>query len=188
MPLFPDRESAQRLIAELNTLRRDPGHYARSVVQPMRGYYQGPLLQYPGELPLLTQEGVAAAEDCLRALLACPPLPMLEVREGLCRAAEDHLREQSASGATGHAGADGSSLDSRVSRYGQWQGCIGENLDYGNAEPRRIVLALLIDDGLSQRGHRANILHADFHCVGVALGPHPQYRHMSVMDFAGAYT
>jgi uncharacterized protein YkwD len=46
---------------------------------------------------------------------------------------------------------------------------------------------LLIDDGVSSRGHRKNLLNGAYHKIGVATGTHPEYGHLCVMDFAGGY-
>ena len=69
----------------------------------------------------------------------------------------------------GHTGADGSLPWDRVARYGQWSGTIAENISYGaygESDARRIVLSLVIDDGVASRGHRDNILNAAFSVIG----------------------
>jgi hypothetical protein len=50
-----------------------------------------------------------------------------------------------------------------------------------------IVASMLIDDGVPSRGHRQNLLDARFKVIGVAIGPHPSYGHMCVIDLAGSY-
>ena len=50
-----------------------------------------------------------------------------------------------------------------------------------------IAISLLVDDGVASRGHSRNLLDKAFTLIGVAVGPRPVYRHMCVMDFAGAY-
>jgi hypothetical protein len=50
---------------------------------------------------------------------------------------------------------DGSSIPDRVSRYGEWEAKVGENCDYSSAtEGMQIIINLLIDDGIEDRGHR----------------------------------
>jgi uncharacterized protein YkwD len=108
-------------------------------------------------------------------------------KKGLALAARDHARDQAATGALGHMGSDNSTPIDRISRYGIWDKTAGENIDYGNGDPRRIVVSLLIDDGITSRGHRLNLLNGGFKFVGVSTGAHSVYRHMCVMDFAGSY-
>jgi uncharacterized protein YkwD len=67
----------------------------------------------------------------------------------------------------------------------QWTGSIGENISYGPDDGLEVVLQLIIDDGVPDRGHRANIFSPDFRLAGVACGPHPTFRTVCVIDFAG---
>lgn len=57
----------------------------------------------------------------------------------------------------------------------------------GYNQANLIVFALLVDDGVANRGHRTNILNEKFKVVGVASGTHKLYRNMFMMDFAGGY-
>jgi hypothetical protein len=47
----------------------------------------------------------------------------------------------------GHTGADGSSINDRLCRYGKWLNAIGENIDFGNSSAIEIVISLIVDDG-----------------------------------------
>ena len=177
----------REVIIELNMLRSDPAMYARNYLIPLRAYYDGKLLKYPGAIPIATTEGAAPLEECIRELESAKPAPLLSPRKGLVLAARDHVADQSRSGATGHTGGDGSSTVVRIDRYGTWHTTAGENIGYGYDETRNIVTALLIDDGVPSRGHRTNLLNGKFNVVGVGVGRHQVYRHMCVMDFAGGY-
>jgi len=175
------------VVLEVNRVRTDPAAYAAIYLEPLRKYYHGNLLQYPGEIAIETTEGVRALDECIRALGAAPGIAPLAPRRGLCLAARDHARDQARSGRTGHTGTDGSTVPDRLNRYGTWSLAAGENIDYGNGTARRIVISFLVDDGVPSRGHRKNLLDASFSLMGVAVGPHPKYGKMCVMDFAGAY-
>ena len=177
----------KQVIVEINKARSDPKAYALAYIEPLRYYYQGTILQYPGETGVLTNEGIHALVECIRVLTATEPVGVLYPKKGLTLAARDQARDQAKTGATGHTGNDQSTVTERMNRYGKWDLAAGENIDYGNAQARRIVISLLIDDGVMSRGHRRNILDKAFNFIGVAVGPHPTYRSMCVLDFAGAY-
>jgi uncharacterized protein YkwD len=101
--------------------------------------------------------------------------------------AKDHIRDLRTSGASQHKGSDGSQTWDRVNRYGTWQKIIGENISFGHNKARNIVMTLMVDDGVPNRGHRKNIINPDFRVVGVACGDHPVYRTICVITFAGGY-
>ncbi len=177
----------RQVIIEINMVRTDPAEYARSFLVPLRLYYRNSLLQYPGEIAILTNEGIRALDECIKELQVIKPLSSLSPKKGITLAARDHVRDQAITGATGHTGIDKSTLTDRLNRYGKWDISAGENINYGNGEARRIVTSLLIDDGETSRCHRINLLNGSFKFVGVSVGPHNVYRHMCVMDFAGSY-
>lgn len=174
----------EELVRELNAVRADPRGYAEGVVKPMTKLFRGKLLAYPGEVPIVTQEGVAAVEQCYRFLREAAPVPALQMSEPLGRAAADQVRYQGPRGEVGHGGPAGQSPADRVHKYAPRIGYIGENIAYGTDQPRRIVAQLLIDDGVPSRGHRENIMNPDYDLVGLSIGPHKVYGSMCVMVFA----
>ncbi len=180
-------DTEKQVIVELNMVRTDPAEYARRILMPLRFYYHGSLLEYPRETPILTKEGILALEESISVLLVTKPLPPLFPKEGLTLSARDLVKDQGQTGGTGHIGSDNSTPDKRISRYRRWSISAGENIDYGNAEARRIVTSLLIDDGETSRMHRKVIFNSGFKFVGVSIGPHKVYGHMCVIDLAGGY-
>jgi uncharacterized protein YkwD len=180
-------EIERQVIIEINMVRTDPAEYARRYLVPLRSYYHNTLLQFPGEIALSTNEGIRALDGCIRELQTIKPVSPLSPKKGLTLAARDHARDQAKTGATGHTGSDGSTPGVRLNRYGKWDISVGENINYGNEDAKRIVTSLLIDDGVPSRGHRRNLLNATFKFVGASVGPHRVYGHMCVVDFAGSY-
>ena len=87
----------------------------------------------------------------------------------------------------GHTGTDGSQPWDRISRYGDWTGSSAENIAYGPSSGREVVLQLIVDDGVSNRGHRTNIFNPDFKAVGVGCGPHREFAVMCVITYANGY-
>ncbi|HKW09984.1 MAG TPA: CAP domain-containing protein, partial [Gemmatimonadaceae bacterium] len=64
---------------------------------------------------------------------------------------------------------------------------ISENMTFGPATAHDVVAALLIDDGITDRGHRKNILDPDVKTVGISCGPHKSFRVMCDMVQAGGF-
>jgi uncharacterized protein YkwD len=91
-------------------------------------------------------------------------------------------------GKTSHTGSDGTRVNNRIERYGQWRGICGENIMYGPSTARDIVVSLIIDDGVADRGHRRAIFTPDYTTVGTAFGYHSEYGIMCVQNFAAVYT
>jgi uncharacterized protein YkwD len=176
----------QEVVRELNFARTQPSKYA-AIVEETKQYYQGKRLKKSGQIAIMTKEGVRAVEEAVRFLEDQEPLSPLRISAGISRAAEDHIEDQSESGGLGHDGGDGSEPWDRMNRYGKWKKTVGENISYGPKTARDIVIQLIVDDGIRDRGHRKNIFKENFGVVGVAVGAHPRYGQMCVMDFAGDF-
>jgi uncharacterized protein YkwD len=176
----------QAVVSEINQARTAPKGYA-SLLEQYEKYYDKKLLKLPGETPILTKEGAGAVLEAIRYLRSVKPAFPLDPSKGMSSGARDHVKDQRSSGATQHKGRDGSQASERVNRYGTWEKSIGENIFYGSDKARNIVMGLIIDDGVSGRGHRKTIFNPDFRVIGVACGPHPTYRALCVITFAGGY-
>lgn len=173
------------IIYEINLFRSDPARYAEKYIVPLAKNYKKNILQYPGDKPIITKEGVKALHECVHELKKATPKPILYPNIALTKAAVDHCRDQSKTGRTGHIGKDNSNVKSRIERYGTWKVRIAENIAYGNTSARQVIIFLLIDDNVKNRGHRINLLNPDFKLVGVSTATHPEYQTMCVMNFAG---
>lgn len=173
------------VVDEINLFRSNPAKYANNYIKPLAKYYEGKVLHYPDDKSIRTVEGIRALNECVKVLNKANPLPGMQASKGLSLSAKDHQKDQGKTGKTGHTGGDRSTMQNRIERYGEWQKRIAENIAYGNSTARQVLIFLLIDDGVSSRGHRTNLLHPAFKSVGIAFGKHPVYETMCVMDFAG---
>lgn len=175
------------LIDELNFARSNPQGYAAALERDLQ-FYQGTLFRRPGEESALqTREGAAAVHEAIRVLRQTKPLPTLRASDGLTAGARDHVKDQAPRGLMNHRGTDGSMAWDRVSRYGDWKSKISENMTFGPSTPHDVIAALLIDDGIADRGHRKNILDPEVRVVGISCGAHKSYRVMCDMVHAGGF-
>jgi len=165
------QDTAAMVLAELNLARTQPQSYAKVVAATAR----------PG------REGQSAVSEAVRFLERAKPLSPLAASPGLTRSAMDHVTDTGGRGKIGHDGSDGSHSWDRAERYGRWIGTVGENISYGTRTARQIVVALIVDDGVRGRKHRANIFKKDFRVAGVAYGRHSTAGAMCVTDFAGGF-
>ena len=177
----------KEIVEEHNLARTHPDKYA-AFLEEWKPYYDDKVLKRPGEPHIFTQEGVSAVEEAIRFLREAEPVPTLRPSKGMSLGAQDLVEYAGPRGAVGHTGGEGSQVAERVNRYGTWQGQVGENISYGGDDAREIVIRLIIDDGVPDRGHRENIFNPDFRVIGVACGPHEsQYETMCVITLAADY-
>lgn len=171
-----------QVLSELNEARQHPLDYA-SILSETLPYYHGSLFERPGAIAIRTVEGAAAVREAIDALRRQPPVGALVLSPALSEAARDLANYQSATGALGHTGANGSTPSARGSAHGRWAGTYDENVSYGQfSSGRDVVIDLLIDDGVPDRGHRRNIYDPKVHVAGIACAPHPKYGSVCVID------
>ena len=174
------------LLTEINQARAHPGVFA-SYLEKLKPLFNGKEYKPSDQEAYTTQEGWGAVEDAIKFLRSAKPQAPLNMSQGLCAAALAHVKDQSASGGTGHKGADSTLIEQRVKAFGTWQGGIGENLTYGKQSAREQILTWLIDDGFTSRGHRNRIMSENYRVAGVSCGPHPEFRAMCALTLAGGF-
>jgi uncharacterized protein YkwD len=173
------------VLFELNLARSNPQLYA-DYLQVMRRFFRGTRLERPGEIIILTKEGAPAVDEAIAYLRSLRPLQALLPSRGLSLAAKVHAADQRG-GAVGHTGSDGSQPPDRMNRYGAWQRKIAENVAYGGRSARGVIVQLIVDDGVPDRGHRMTIFDPEYRVVGVGCGPHVRFGDICVIDFAAGY-
>ena len=181
-----ERSLADGVLAEMNVARKSPETYVK-LLTDLRRYFRGKEVKPPGSSSvIITEEGVAAVDEAIRFLKRQKPLRPLTDSAGLKKAAADLVADQGRNG-IGHRGPQSGDMKERIERHGTWRGRIGENISYGPSDPRLVVMDLIIDDGVADRGHRRNIFDRSFGTIGVACGPHIRFRTVCVMDFATTF-
>ncbi|MDE3034027.1 MAG: CAP domain-containing protein, partial [Acidobacteriota bacterium] len=182
---------ARQVVAQINWARQDPQAAAAELKTWLPKFEGDRYLAFPDEPRLRTEEGPKAVEEAITFLEKQKPLAPVAWSDRLRKAAEDLARDQARHGGLGHQASDGSLPWGRIARYGKVSGSMGEVVTYGTfgepGDPRRAVLALIVDDGVADRGHRAILYDPDFTLAGAAWGPHPIYTRMVVVDFASGF-
>lgn len=187
-PLPTDPPPAEAILVEINRARTAPQLYAAQL-QRFRAAFQGKHYYKSGSpIRYLTSEGVGAVDDAGAFLARQSPLPPLQWSEQLAAAARELAQEQARTGAFGH-GQGETAMTARIERHGEWHGGYAENVSYGDYRSDaagQIVLEMIVDDGVPDRGHRLNLFAAEYHFAGIACAPHPLRKTVCVVDFAGA--
>lgn len=176
----------EEILAEINLARTKPEEYAK-FLEEQKKLYAGKELRRPKREARVTNEGVAALDEAIKALREMKPSPPLKIYVGMSKAAGDHLADIDGKKFTGHKGSNGDLLPDRLSRYGEWDKAIGENIAYRGFAAREMVIDWLIDDGVASRGHRKNVLNSEYTAIGVASGKESPNGRLCVTAFAGVF-
>jgi uncharacterized protein YkwD len=171
------------IVKELSAMRANPSVYVGKIAARRR-YYRGNVLRLPRQIPIRTREGVSALDEAVRVLKATKPLPPLKDSPALRLAAWDHVRDIGPKGLLAHEGSDKSSPGERVRRYATDVKSVAEVISFGPEDPESVVIDLIIDDGLRNRGHRNILLDPVFRYAGAACGSHALYRTVCVINLA----
>jgi len=169
-----------------NLLRSSPDSFIPDL-EALLKLFKGNVLHRPGEIPLMTNEGPGALKECISFLRTAKPLPIMTWSDEMSKAAQGHADDIGPKSIVGHSGSDGSTMSSRLEKYGDWEDCLGENIDFGGKTGREVICNLMVDDGNATRGHRKNIFNGNYRVCGVGAQKHGAYKICVVLDYAGGY-
>jgi len=153
----------KELIYILNLARRYPLQFANTVVKQYPSYSQNEKMAQSDHY-----------QSLLRTMRKLPQSTML-YPEKLCYAsAQCHAVS---AGKKGYVGHERMNANCKKQKY-----YMGECCDYGHGEPLDVVMALLIDEGVANLGHRL-ICFTTYNKIGVSIAPHKEYGNNAVLDF-----
>lgn len=179
-------ELEKDIILETNMARTNPKKYSEMYIVPRKKDFDKKVY-HSSFGNIKTHEGVAVVNETIKYMKKQKALNSLNPSLGLTKSAEDHAMSQCKTKQTGHTGTDGSNPMKRIKRYGTYRAA-GENITYGVKSAREIVVNLIIDDGVKDRGHRKNIFLKDFDCTGLCyVDEHVTYGCECVINYAGQY-
>lgn len=170
------------LLSAINFVRQKPKEFVKSLEEHLLTFEDEFIFSFKlpnGDIQRIqTHEGKKAVVEAIDFFRQADEVKPISLSTLLTKAAVDHATDIGKSGSTSHTvtfffflicsflrclfifylkGKDGSTLSQRVKRYA-FSSCIGENLDFGNSDPAKIIRSLVIDDGVPSRGHRKNIM------------------------------
>lgn len=147
----------QAMIQEVNFARMYPVVYADIV---------GEFMQEKSKIwHGLSMDEINATEELIKELKNAKPFGLLSPKECVYRAAEQHGNDCKKRGFIDHTGSDGSSSFERIEKFCKSTG--SENIvGTVDGNVRQAVIALLVDSGISSRGHRYNMLNPKWKYIG----------------------
>jgi uncharacterized protein YkwD len=166
------RDKAARFEAEINLVRTQPESYADIIAREMASLDAWGTYMRAG-YRIRTQEGHAAVVEAVTALRQQRPVAPMALSSCLSVAAQSHAHFLGRVGAVGHFGPGGSTPSQRAAQALGDRVPVGETVSAGPGSAREHVIALLIDDGVPDRGHRVALLHPGYRTLGIGYAPHP---------------
>lgn len=146
------RPDENAMLAEINLMRTNPTGYIPHVeefISYLKSDWGG--------------QGISAARELIDQLRRTPPLQSLEASECLYRTVKKHGDYYRETGRElDHVGRGGSNIGDRIKADCPDYADGSENLSLGVGDIRKIILWLLVDNGLPDRGHRKNLLNPKF--------------------------
>jgi len=156
-------ESEQLMFYWTNYFRNDPSRFYKQIIKA-----------FTSEIKSLERD-IKNAKSLL---------PVLLPDNGLMQMAEVHSADLARRGnIISHRSSKGKDFVQRIRDAGLYR-CGAENIYVGVFDPLEALIALLVDYGVSDKGHRMNLLDSRFGKMGISFPSINQKRGLLVQDFA----
>lgn len=178
------------LLQMLNKVRTDPKSLIPHLKQKLTFLNdEGNAFSEPNKPIENCVEGAAPYNELIEMLEAARPIvTLLDVPMGLLLAARDHVNDLGKRMEATQDGADGSTPQMRMNRYGRVGTRSTQLLSLTHSDPIDVILQLAVDDGISSRIDRKSIFDPDMRVCGVAMGHHSIHENVAVILLAHEYT
>ncbi|MFY7839982.1 MAG: CAP domain-containing protein [Lacibacter sp.] len=164
-------KTEQETVYWVNYFRQNPRRFWNTVMKEF-------LIQFPEAKSSYTRTLEA---DILRAPES---LQVVYPDSGLISMAVLHANDlKKRHGIITHVSSSGKNFVQRIQAVGRYS-CGAENIFNGSFSGLEALIALLIDQGVPDRGHRMNILDPRFQLIGVSFINHRDEKGILVQDFA----
>ena len=154
----------EEILAEINRVRTNPQAYA-NWLEDKKQYFQGTVLQLPGEKPIRTNKGKQALEEAIAWLNNLEPIPELSSSTELVEIAQEQIKNIT---------VDRNSTNLQA-----------KTISYGKYTAEGIVMQLIVDDGNPHRFNRQKILNNNIQLTGIACEAHEQYNNICAIAYEG---
>jgi len=163
----------------VNRLRKNPASFL-PILRERKAQYSEEMIRAPSVPRRKTDEGKDAVWDAIRTIEKTKPMEPLRWNDYLVMASREHVVDSGVKGIVSHIGSNGSTVDTRLSKYVSSNGANPrENNCFGlNDNGLDAVIKMLIDDGTADRANRANLLNPALKLTGIQSGPHSQFDYM----------
>lgn len=178
------KELSKDLLKACNVLRSNPKAFIDKLESTMK-QFKGTILAKPGEYAIQTNEGKEAFIDAINFLKKQNPVATLQYDERLERSARDHVNDLGPKGLASHEGSNGASIYDRIEKYCEWDKICSEIIDLGGKTAEDILVNIIVDDGVPDRGHRRTLFNEELKFVGCMSGPHKDFGIITVLNYAG---
>lgn len=154
----------QELFNYINQARTNPKKFSEYIKKELDSFVDEKSLPLKPNCTYSTFEGKPCWKEAYEYMKNFKPVFPLQLNEGLNLAAMDHAIDLKINNIFDHRSSNGMSFGERIERRcGPTNGYMAENLGTqfdinGRDHALQTILGLIIDDGVSSRGHRGNIL------------------------------
>jgi hypothetical protein len=154
-----------------NYFRSNPGRFFETIIR-----------EFGRQYPEVSKADIKSLEqDIKRSAFS---LPIVFSDEGLLKMSRIHASDLvKRGGVISHTSSKGQTFSQRINEAGRYR-CGAENVYIGSFDPLEALIALLIDSGVPDKGHRMNLLDPRFGKMGVSFQAASGKKGLLVQDFA----
>jgi uncharacterized protein YkwD len=174
-----------------NKVREDPKCLIPFLREDLKNFDGSSISRTEYSARIMTSEGPKAWEEAIEFLQKQEPVHRLKWSQSLEKSATDHALYLGKNGLMSHIGEQATTMQDRIGKYNKDLSMrCGESLQSIIPTPdtaltaRNIIQGLVVDDGVSTRGHRANIFNTDFKSVAIGIADHKTYQGICVLDYS----